>query len=259
MMRLVAFRAGSVVMDVGRVQGGAPGDQVVCPIMSFVIEVDRRVVLFDTGMNPAVRVDAEGYWGRVARRVLVPHLQEGEELPRQLERAGYPTTSITHVVNSHLHNDHAGTNLCYPNARVLIRRSEWLHATSLMDEPSSGYVRGDFFDGDDQPELIDYDDRMDLFGDGAVTLLSTPGHTPGHQSLVVSFPSGRTFVLSGDAVYSRAAFDRREAPVIAWDTELAARSVEILADLEQQGATVLVCHDGPTWAAHSDTQVIHAE
>ena len=59
------------------------------------------------------------------------------------------------------------------------------------------------------PEF-DYDGEHDLTGDGSLVLLDTKGHTPGHQSLQVTFPDGRRYVLVGDAAYSRDAVESGE-------------------------------------------------
>jgi N-acyl homoserine lactone hydrolase len=258
-MELIAIKGGDCVMDVGRIRGEDPGEKIVCPIMSFVVVTGEHVVLFDTGMNPQVRDNAVNYWGRVANRVIVPHLPPGEDILQRLRDVGYPPESITLVVNSHLHNDHAGTNLEYPNARILVRRPEWEHALTLMDEPSSGYVRDDFHDENNPPDLFDYEESYDLLGDGRVQLISTAGHTPGHQSLLVTFTSGRRFVMTGDAAYREADLQDRCAPAIAWKPELAAASSARLGALRDSGATVLVCHDEPTWHDIKDFGVLHSE
>ncbi len=258
-MKLIAIRSGEVVMDVGRLSGGDPGPYCNCPIMSFLVLSGPHVVLFDTGMNPAVRADPVQYWGRVSNRVLVPHLPEGEDLLQRLRDLGHPPETVTLILNSHLHNDHAGTNREFPGARVRVRRQEWEHALTLMDEPSSGYVRNDFHDEGALPELFDYENSHDVLGDGRVVLLSTRGHTPGHQSLQVTFPSGRRFVLTGDAAYTEHALNEAHAPSIAWRPEMAARSAGLLRELRAQGATVLVCHDEPTWESVRDFATLHEE
>lgn len=258
-MELIAIRAGDCILDFGRIKGEDPGEKIVCPIMSFVIVVGDHVVLFDTGMNPAVRENAVEYWGRVANRVIVPQLPAGDDLLQRLRDVGHPPESITLVVNSHLHNDHAGTNLEYPNARVLVRRSEWEHALTLMDKKSSGYVRHDFHDQANLPELFEYEDTHDLLGDGRIQLISTIGHTPGHQSILVTFPSGRRFVMTGDAVYLDSDLQHGCAPAIAWEPELAAASSARLRTLRAGGATVLVCHDEATWHDIKDFAILHSE
>ena len=59
----------------------------------------------------------------------------------------------------------------------------------------------------------------DVFGDGSVTILSTPGHTPGHQSLLVKLPKTGAIVLSGDAVHFRDNWDNRRVPSMNVDKE----------------------------------------
>jgi N-acyl homoserine lactone hydrolase len=269
-LRLVAIHAGDIVMDVDRIRGGAPGHKRNCPIMSFIVDDGTNVLLFDTGMNLAVRHDPVGYWGRVANRVLVPALPDGADLLSRLREAGYPPESVTLVINSHLHNDHAGLNREFPSARVLVRRREWDYALTQMDVESSGYVRNDFYSSTsnghraDAPEvasleLFDYEDQFDVLGTGAAVLVSTIGHTPGHQSLLVTFPSGVRFALTGDAAYTAEDLRATSAPAVAWDPELAAASSARLRALQADGATVLVCHDEPTWSAIPSFVTLHEE
>lgn len=78
-------------------------------------------------------------------------------------------------------------------------------------------------------------------------LISTIGHTPGHQSLAVTFPSGRRFVLSGDAVYNREQLETGQPPGLTWDREAATQSVGVLGALVEKGATVLISHDPRLW------------
>lgn len=256
-MRLLSVPAGHIEADQTLVGGGT--GTVTYPVMCFLVEAAGERVLFDTGMHPAVRDDAVGHWGRVARRRLVPQLDAGGDVVGRLRASGLGPDDVDLVVNSHLHNDHAGMNLAFPRSRKLVRTREFEHAVSLMDTPSSGFVRADFFDAEQLPELFDYESSYDLLGDGSVVLLSTPGHTPGHQSLLLRFPSGTEYVLSGDAVYSCGELAAGRPPGIAWDSEMAGQSARRLQAMAQDGTHVLVCHDAKTWAGQDQVTTIHSE
>jgi N-acyl homoserine lactone hydrolase len=256
-MRLLAVPVGSIDADQTLVGGG--DGTVTYPVMCFLLEAAGERVLFDTGMHPAVRDDAVGHWGEIARRRLVPTLDDDGDVLSRLRAAGLEPDDVGLLVNSHLHNDHAGMNLAFPRTRTLLRRREYEHAVSLMDTPSSGFVRADFFDAERPAELFDYETSYDLLGDGSVVLLSTPGHTPGHQSMLLRFPSGVEYVLSGDAVYSCGELEQGRAPGIAWDAELAGHSARRLQVMAQDGANVLVCHDAATWAGQDQVTTIHSE
>jgi glyoxylase-like metal-dependent hydrolase (beta-lactamase superfamily II) len=138
-------------------------------------------------------------------------------------------------------------NRFFPKATVLARRSEYEHATGLMDTGKHGYVRDDFFGDGQSLELIEYDDSFDVFGDGALVLISTVGHTPGHQSLQVTFPSGRRFVMTGDALYTAGQLAARKPPGLTFDKKEAQASADRLADLGEEGATILIHHEPSLW------------
>src|SRR5436190_2122312 len=84
----------------------------------------------------------------------------------------------------------------------------------------------------------------DVFGDGSVTILSTPGHTPGHQSLLVKLPKTGALVLSGDAVHFQAKWDHRRVLSLNTDQEQTKASMERIAGiLAKEKATLWINHD----------------
>jgi len=248
-MRLSAAHCGDIDVDVRILEGpDEPGGMRLVPSMCFVIEHGDHIVVWDTSMHPHVCEDAVGYWGPVAELFSIPHFTAEDTLVARLALLSIEPGDVTHVVNSHLHNDHCGMNRFFPNATVLARQRELDHAVGVMDDPMSGYVRNDFCGDQQRLEVFDYDDRFDLLDDGRLQLLSTIGHTPGHQSLLVTFASGRAFALSGDAVYNQAQLEERRPPGLVVDAAMATSSVGLLADLADGGATVLIPHDPALWA-----------
>ncbi len=71
----------------------------------------------------------------------------------------------------------------------------------------------------------------DIFGDGRLTIVSTPGHTPGHQSLLVRLPKTGTLLLSGDAVHFKSKWENRGVPVNNTDQDASRASMQKMADL----------------------------
>ena len=83
-----------------------------------------------------------------------------------------------------------------------------------------------------------------MFGDGSVTILSTPGHTPGHQSLLVKLPKTGAIVLSGDAVHFKSNWDNRRVPVNNTSKEQTVASMEKIAGmLDKEKAQLWINHD----------------
>jgi glyoxylase-like metal-dependent hydrolase (beta-lactamase superfamily II) len=93
--------------------------------------------------------------------------------------------------------------------------------------------------------------RFDLFGDGAVVSIHTPGHTPGHLSLRVTLPS-RTVVLTGDAAHLRKGIDLLMPAATDDDPEAARQSLRLLRDLEAAGDELWVAHDPGDWERFAD-------
>jgi glyoxylase-like metal-dependent hydrolase (beta-lactamase superfamily II) len=150
-------------------------------------------------------------------------------------------------------------NRFFPQATVLFRRSEYDHAVGLMDTGRHGYVRDDFYGDGQTIELIEYSDSYDVFGDGCLRLLSTVGHTPGHQSLQVTFPSGRMFLMTGDALYTSKQLQTRQPPGLVFDRKEALASAGRIADLDEKGATVLIHHEPTLWADKPDIAMLWRE
>jgi N-acyl homoserine lactone hydrolase len=87
----------------------------------------------------------------------------------------------------------------------------------------------------------------DLFGDGSVVILSTPGHTPGHQSLLVRLPKTGAIVLSGDAVHFKSNWDNRGVPSVNFNKEQTLASMQRIAD-------TLTKEKGQLWINHDKAQ-----
>lgn len=248
-MKLVAARCGHIDVDLGLLEGGGiQGNRRRVPSMCFIIHHPDGVVVWDTSMHPCVCADPVGYWGRAAEKITVPHFAPDETLLARLALAGLAPADVRYVVNSHLHNDHCGMNRFFPQATVLVRRAEYDHAVALMDTMKHGYVRNDFYGDGQKLELIDYDDSFDIFSDTRLRLISTIGHTPGHQSLHMTFPSGRQFVMTGDALYTSRQLATRRPPGLVFDAREALASANRLADLGERGATILIHHEPSLWA-----------
>lgn len=213
------------------------------PVSCAVLKHQQGVALFDTGCHPSVATNAEARWGSLAR-LLRPIFAEQETLVRQLPLAGVEASDVDVVVCSHLHPDHCGCNVFFPNATVLAHASE-IAAARAGNAVSQGYLEVEF----DHPNPITpVEDQHDLFGDGRVTLLHVPGHTPGMMAAHVALDRDGAFLLASDAVAVRAHLDQRYAPKNTWNVEQAIASIAAIVRLQQSGATVLFGHDAEQWA-----------
>jgi N-acyl homoserine lactone hydrolase len=134
---------------------------------------------------------------------------------------------------SHTHPDHIGNVELFPKAELLVQKAEY-------DWPSPFGV------GRFKPEhpVTKLAGDHDVFGDGSVTIISTPGHTPGHQSLLVKLPHTGAVLLSGDAVHFKDNWDNRRVPAGNTDKDQTVASMQHMADvMAQNHAELWINHD----------------
>ncbi len=209
---------------------------VTLQVWAFLIMHPRGVVLFDTGMHPALRDDPRSHLGALADLFELDYGPD-DDVSSVLGAAELAPDDIDVIIASHLHFDHAGGNVLVPNSRVLVQRAELDHARTA--DEGGGYVRSVWDTGHD---LQVVDGEHDVFGDGRVVCVPTFGHTPGHQSLLVRLGGGDV-VLTADACYLRQSLERRALPGFGWDLDRQRRVLDRFALLEAGGATLVFGHD----------------
>ncbi|MCY4086225.1 MAG: N-acyl homoserine lactonase family protein [Actinomycetia bacterium] len=205
------------------------------------------VVVVDTGVHASAIGDAPETWGTAEDRIGVPLMRLGQEVPAQLARIGLSRTDVRYVVCSHLHGDHVGAHLELADATFVCQQAELAYARAPdipsmvreypLDQIAADRLRYEPIEGD-----------LDLFGDGTIMLLSTPGHTPGHQSVLVRLPQTGPVLLSGDACWSHWNLDEMTLPGIIWFPSEYVKSRRRLLDLqEQERARWFFTHDPNTF------------
>jgi glyoxylase-like metal-dependent hydrolase (beta-lactamase superfamily II) len=142
---------------------------------------------------------------------------------------------------SHSHPDHAGNIEMFPNTLMLVQKVEYEWAGSRQDTVG--------FNKQHPVKLVDGD--YDIFGDGSLVLLSTPGHTPGHQSLLVRLPKTGAVILSGDVVHFQTSFEHRYVPDNNWNKQASLQSMDKIAGvIAKEHAQLWINHD----QSQSDSQ-----
>jgi N-acyl homoserine lactone hydrolase len=230
------------------------------PIQAFLVEhPGAGLVLIDTGLHPSVAVKPRENFGRVtllAFRDL--QMDAGQALPAQLRERALDPSAVKAVVMTHLHVDHASGISEFPGATFLVSRAEW-HAAADQG-PTHGYVRRQFDHAFDY-RLLDFEATassvmsfsgfarsFDVFGDGSLRVVYTPGHTLGHMSVVLRTARGEVLV-AGDAMYLRRTLADTHLPYRTEDEHLFRRSlgeIRRYAD-ETPGALIIPGHDWEAW------------
>lgn len=228
------------------------------PINVYVIEHRNGVVLFDTGQDRASVTDPcyfpGGAVGLVYRRLARFQINEEETVTAGLTRLGYRPTDVTAAVISHLHQDHIGGVSEIPGAELLVSGREWRSLQRPMAE-ARGLLRShievpglkwsplDFRDLHDA-SLAPFTAGHDIFGDGTLVLLPTPGHTPGSMSLLVRRADAPPLLLVGDVTYDIHAFDRGQTGGVGSRRQLRATGDRLRAlRANTPGLQLLAAHD----------------
>lgn len=242
-MKMHVLSGGRLEMRKSVYYPGAPREEMFSlPVSCVLIKHPQGNVLFDTGCSPKASTDPQGRWGSLAR-AMVPTFEPQDAVIGQLPHAGLGADDIDVVICSHLHPDHCGCNSYFAKATVMCHARE-LELARSPEGPGLGYLPADW-DHPNRFETIEAD--RDLFGDGRITLIPMPGHTPGMTVAHVSLDRDGTFLLASDAAPVRAVLDEGYAPRNSWDKEKAEAAVAEIVRFEKDGATILLGHDEAQW------------
>src|ERR1700678_3126724 len=196
----------------------------------YLIKHSQGWFLWDTGITDAVPDMPNGLAPADPKAVT---WHRPKKLASQLEQLGVKPSDIKAMAISHTHPDHIGNVEMFPNAMLYVQKSEYEwpganNAPRFKPEHPVTKLEGD----------------RDIFGDGSLVVLSTPGHTPGHQSLLVKLPKTGEVVLSGDAVHFKSNWENRGVPANNFSKEQTLASMQKIADhLAQDKAQLWINHD----------------
>jgi len=196
----------------------------------YLIRHAKGLLLWDTGIPDAVAAMPDGMVvanGAITQR-------RAKTLAAQLVEIGVKPADIAYVAVSHTHGDHVGNVALFPSSTILIQGTEYEWAMTQPVKPAFAAT---------QPIEKLTGDR-DVFGDGSVMILSTPGHTPGHQSLLVVLAKSGPVLLSGDAVHFRDNWENRRVPSMNTNREQTLASMQRIASvMETRKAQLWINHD----------------
>lgn len=204
----------------------------------YLIRHDKGWMLWDTGLSDSIASKPEGV--SVMGGLLV--LRVKRTLASQLAEIGLSPADVGHLAISHFHSDHCGNANLFTAATLYIQQPEY-DAAFGPDPAKFGFVPANY-EKLRANTVIRLNGDHDVFGDGSVVILSTPGHTPGHQSLLVRLPRSGAVVLSGDMVHFDSNWSNRRVPARNFDRDLSARTMERMAAfLTARNARLWINHD----------------
>jgi N-acyl homoserine lactone hydrolase len=248
-MKLYLFEAGILKSEKHYFTlGRGVGKSFDVPVPFLLIDHPKGKVLFDTGNAFEVIEDKETHWGGILA-AYDPVMTKEQWCVNAIRQVGVDAADIKYVILSHLHLDHAGCVGLFPNAKYIVQRDELHFAFAPDYYMKAAYIRKDF--DKDVPWVIMEgwrDDRLDLFLDGSVFIYFTPGHTPGHQSILVNLPHSGPMFFAADSCYTLENINEDVLPGLMWNAGETVRSVQRMKNLrELYGATIVTGHDPEAW------------
>jgi glyoxylase-like metal-dependent hydrolase (beta-lactamase superfamily II) len=248
-IELHMFQTGTLRTKTKYIKMNQGEDPYEIPVPWFLIKHPQGNVVIDGGNAIEAAIDKRGHWGAVVD-AYDPIMQVSENCVDQLKLVDVSPQSVRFVVQSHLHLDHTGAIGRFPKAMHIVQRAEYDYAFKPHWFSAGAYIRADF----DRPGLNwkflggEYTDNYDLFGDGTVRMIFTPGHSPGHQSFLVTLPKTGPILLTIDAAYTMDHWENKALPGLVVSSADAADSVAKLRKIAADtGAMVVTGHDPVTW------------
>jgi N-acyl homoserine lactone hydrolase len=164
-------------------------------------------------------------------------------LVEQLAQLHLNPSQITFVGISHYHGDHVGQVASFPEATLLIGKGDWEVLNDAKPNPGVNVANfSHWISGGGKVEPLSGD--KDLFGDGSVILMNTPGHTPGHHSLLVRLKDKGNVLITGDLAHFRENYDSNGVPTFNTSRAETLASLDRFKQLAKNlNATVIIQHD----------------
>lgn len=201
----------------------------------YLIRNGKSFLLWDTGFPAALKGKSQTQW------VFTSSL--AKTIPEQLAQIGVKPSDVTFVGVSHYHDDHIGQARDFPGAELLVGAKDADAILSGKLDATKAQFAPWFAEGA-TGKVNRVAGDLDVFGDGSVTMINTPGHTPGHHSLVVSLPKSGTIMLTGDLFHFEEQIANRGVPQFNTDRADTLASFERFNQMaDNLDATIVIQHD----------------
>jgi len=161
-----------------------PGKRKTLSNGCYLIRHEKQFMLWDTGFSPASIAKYKSAGTEMSETLLV-----------QLQRIDVNPEQISVIGISHWHGDHTGQAASFPKAKLFMGREDFDYMTGRHEDSGPEDIAPWLVPGANVETVVG---DKDIFGDGSVVMLATPGHTAGHHSLLVRLPAFGSVILSGD-------------------------------------------------------------
>ena len=234
------------------------GKPIDISVSCYLVHHAKGYFLWDTGISDHVASLPNGWLptGDAKKDIL---WTRSKTLMSQLKEIGVAPSDIVSIGISHTHPDHIGNAELFPHTPILIQKAEYdfFFGTGKPGAPAPPLEAMTLPPGDPTPrfskdhpmKLIQED--LDVFGDGSVMIIATPGHTPGHDSLLVHLPQTGWILLSGDAVHLQTNWDNRRIPYFS--TMPTEQKFETLLSMQRM-ADLMSFYHAQLWINHDMEQ-----
>ncbi|HEU5295521.1 MAG TPA: N-acyl homoserine lactonase family protein [Burkholderiaceae bacterium] len=206
----------------------SPGFNVGKPMVfsdnCYLIRHGNDWMLWDSGYADSLADNPDGLLGNRGVRA-----KRTKTLASQLAELRVAPEQITYLAFSHAHADHVGNANLFANATLYIQQPEY--DAMFGPDPAKFGFNPALYDKLRNSRVVKRNGDTDVFGDASVVILSTPGHTPGHQSLLLRLAKTGTLVLSGDAAHFKENFDQRRVPGFNFNKEQSIASMDRIGKL----------------------------
>lgn len=231
--KIKVLKMGCVTVDKGGMTRATDcGTKMVIPQLALAIEGNGRKIIADTGIHSVTWVNEN------VSTVENCSMEEDESMENALAKIGWKPEEVHIVVNTHLHYDHCGSNYLFKNASFYIQQMEWEFANHPTPNQIQYYNHSLFdINAVNTNQIIFVEGEYEI-SEGLV-LIATPGHTKGHQSLLINTEDG-VVCYAGDAANLLENLELDIIGNILYDTEQAFIS---LANIRHKAEFVIPGHE----------------